>query len=121
MKSGGAGRTRTGESNSVGVATLAEPRAPRRGAAEGRDEALDCLAKTRAAYVREALAWAHTLIVWERYVTADTLRAHCPVPEGIDPRVVGAILNPRNFRSLGRTKTKRAGSHDRPIEMWGEK
>ena len=86
-----------------------------------RDEALDRLAETRGLWVSAATAEAHYLIRRDGYVTADTLRYECPVPAKVDARVVGAVLNPRNFRSLSRTKTKRPGSHYRPIEMWGEK
>lgn len=86
-----------------------------------RDEALDRLAKRRAVWCYHAQSRARIIIRQHGYVTADILRHEYPVPADIDARVLGAVLNPRNFRPLGPTQTKRPGSHYRPIQMWGEK
>ena len=83
-----------------------------------RDEAFDLLERTRAEWIARALTEARVLIARDGYVTTDSLRDVCPVPEGVDARVVGAVLNKRNFLDAGPTKTSRRTSHGRPISKW---
>ncbi len=86
-----------------------------------RDAALDQLAAARADWITWALAYAKQLIQRKGYVTADSLRLTWPVPDGVDARVVGAVLCERNFKRLGSTQTTRRESHYRPIGRWGRK
>ena len=83
-----------------------------------RDEAFDLLERTRADWIARALIEARVLIARDGYVTTDSLRDVCQVPEGVDARVVGAVLNRRNFLDAGPTKTSRRTSHGRPISKW---
>ena len=83
-----------------------------------RDEAFDRLERTRAEWIARALTEARALIARDGYVTTDSLRDVCQVPEGVDARVVGAVLNRRNFLDAGPTKTSRRTSHGRPISKW---
>ena len=86
-----------------------------------RDQALDLLERTRAAYIAEALEWAHGSVDGNGDVTADDIHEVYPVPAGIDPRVLGAVLNPRHFKLLGYQQSRRRVNHARRIAVWGKK
>ena len=83
-----------------------------------RDAALDALEQSRPAWVFRAKEAA----VWHAkeygYVTADTLRVLCPVPEGQDARIVGAVLKDKRLVKVSYTPTQRASSHARPIAVF---
>ena len=78
---GGAGRTRTGESRSVGAATLAEPRTPRRGAAEGRE--CGC-----PPWVLCCANWDGQILV---LVDEDAAAPHCGIDGVLAPYCVAVI------------------------------
>mgnify|MGYP003435503394 CR=1 len=49
------------------------------------------------------------------YVTADDVRKYLPMPDGVDPRVMGALFNRKSFRADGYVKSIRKECHNRPI------
>lgn len=52
-------------------------------------------------------------------VTIDDVRDHCPPPEGIDPRVMGAVFKPkRMWECVDYRKSWRRENHSRPIGIW---
>ena len=64
----------------------------------------------RAREVAEEL-WARS----HEPVTVNDIREVLPPPEGVDPRVFGAVLNRKRWRCIGYTQSDRKVSHARPI------
>lgn len=51
-------------------------------------------------------------------VTIDDVRAECPPPDGVDPRVMGAVFHPRsNWTCIGYARSKRSDCHNRPVAI----
>ena len=86
-----------------------------------RDQALDLLERTRATWIHVARGAAHQAIERFGEVSADDIHRIRPVPEGIDPRVMGAVLNRRRFRFIRYQPSRRPECHARPIAVWGAK
>ena len=86
-----------------------------------RDQALDALERTRGEYIAWAIVVAHNVIAEQGFVTADDIHEHCPPPADIDPRVIGAVLCPRNFFYVGTVTSRRAINHGRTIGVWRKK
>lgn len=52
----------------------------------------------------------------KRLVSIDEVRAHCSLPEKMDPRVFGAVFSEtKKWRKIGMAYSKRATCHHRPI------
>ena len=85
-----------------------------------RDEALALLERTRADYIKKARYEAWRVLLFNGEVSADDLHERCPVPAGIDPRVMGAVFRGR-FRILRYQPSRRAINHARIIPVWGKK
>ena len=51
-------------------------------------------------------------------VTVDNVRAYCPPPQDIDPRVMGAIFNTPDWEATGYIKSTRKTCHGRPIAQF---
>lgn len=53
------------------------------------------------------------------YVTVDQVRAVVPVPEDIEPRILGAVFYPRKEWQHSRAiNSHRRACHGRPIGVW---
>jgi hypothetical protein len=68
----------------------------------GRDSALARLEKARADYLVDARR--HAELLWKklrRPISVDDVRAVCPPPAGIDPRVMGAIFHRNAWTPIG--------------------
>jgi hypothetical protein len=72
------------------------------------------LEKARAAAVRLAK------LAGNAGITADDIHDVCPVPKGIDPRVLGGVFKPKELWELvGYQKSRRSKqNHGRPISIW---
>lgn len=83
-----------------------------------RDAALDLLEATRGEYLEHAREVA-TRIGQERgSCTVDDVRELAPPPEGIDPRVMGAIFRPREWEPGGWVQSRRRACHGRPVRVF---
>lgn len=50
-----------------------------------------------------------------RSVTVDNVREELPPPEGVDPRVMGAIFRTSDWEAVGFVNSRRRLCHNRPI------
>jgi hypothetical protein len=46
------------------------------------------------------------------------VRAACPPPSAVDPRVMGAIFNTPEWQKVGYCNSKRRACHKRPISIF---
>jgi hypothetical protein len=86
-----------------------------------RDVALAVLRSRRAALVRDLTRAAVRLALERGEVTADLVRAAVPIPEGIDPKVVGAAFGTVAEAGLcqrGYRASTRPVAHARPLAVW---
>lgn len=86
-----------------------------------RDQALDLLERTRAEWIEKARYEAWRVILFNGEVSADDIHKACPVPEGMDHRVMGAVFRGGHFRVLRYQPSRRAINHARIIPVWGAK
>ena len=82
---------------------------------ETAGEALAALENANAEYVAAARAVALQLGQGGAIVTVDDIRAICPPPEEIEPRVMGCILRRPTWVKTGYRDGARRTSHKRPI------
>lgn len=83
-----------------------------------RDAALDGLEARRASWIKWARYTAARIIQEKGWVTSDDVWKVCPVPDGINHKVMGAVFRPP-FRKLGEpVQTERRVAHARPIQRW---
>ena len=82
-----------------------------------REDALDLLEYTRVEYIEEARAVAKYLAK-HRSITINDVRERCPVPEGINPVVLGAVFRGDIWVKVGYQMSDRKVSHGRPIAQW---
>jgi len=85
------------------------------------EEAMDLLKSRRAGFISMArkaavqIASKHP----DRLVTIDDVRDKCPPPEGIDPRVMGAVFSERDtWEFVSFTRSARRACHHRPIQIF---
>ncbi len=84
----------------------------------GRDAALTLLERTRADWLYSARQCAEMVARLHGSVTADDIHQRCPIPEGIDRRVMGAVFKIPELVPDGYVQTKRACAHARPIRRF---
>ena len=83
---------------------------------ETKDEAIDALEVARADWLATARAVASKLGDQKPFVNVlDVRRAAPKLPDGIDPRVFGAIFRTPGWEFVTYRTVKRKTSHDRPI------
>jgi hypothetical protein len=82
-----------------------------------KQEAFDLFAITRQQYLASARAFMEHFAKDGRAVTVNDLIRHGPrLPEGLDPRVRGAVFAEMHvWERLGYVASNRATSHNRPI------
>jgi hypothetical protein len=51
-------------------------------------------------------------------VTIDEVREFCPPPDGVDPRVMGAVMQPREFQLIKFVESRRKACHGRHIGLF---
>jgi len=69
----------------------------------------------RAEWLEEARAVARRLGADGALVTVNDVRRLCPLPPGIDPRVMGAVFTKAEWVCVGYRRSSRATCHHRPI------
>jgi hypothetical protein len=74
--------------------------------------------ETQTQYIDDARAVARKLLNNRAYVTTDDVWAHCPPPRFINSKIMGQIFRSPDFKSIGWTRTRRASSHGRAIQMF---
>lgn len=81
-----------------------------------KDEALDALEVARAEWLAAARAWARIYASAGQIITINDVRRHGPpIPDGVDPRVAGAVFRGDDWVNLGYTTSNRKASHGRPV------
>src|SRR5438046_1221316 len=87
-----------------------------------RDVALDRLRTHREVLVRSMQVAFLKHLLDHGPDTSDAVRALVRIPEGIDPRVVGAavrgLAEAGVIRSVGRCKSRRSIAHSRMLDVW---
>lgn len=82
-----------------------------------RDEAFEAFEATRTQWLAAARAWARQYARGRDSITINDVRRYGPaIPEGVDPRVAGAVFRDTDqWERLGYTNSKRRTSHGRPV------
>lgn len=81
-----------------------------------KDEALDALEATRREWLDAARAWARAYASTGRAITINDVRRDGPaLPDGIDPRVCGAVFRGSEWINTGYVASARRLSHGRPV------
>jgi hypothetical protein len=88
---------------------------------EERDAVLALLERTRSEYLERARAAAEELAKKTRTVTIDDVRAVCPPPAGIDPRVLGSVFMKSRWVPVGFAQSARATCHARHVRVFVRK
>ena len=83
-----------------------------------RDDALDKLAAKRAAWLVQARVAARLVANARGWVCSDDVHRACPVPEGVNPVVMGTVFMASEWEPDGVVQTKRPVAHARPIRKW---
>ena len=85
---------------------------------ETKEEAIALLEQTRAEFLQDARQAALRLGKKQINVTIDDVRAVCPPPAGIDPRVMGAVFKSHLWKPVGHVASARAKCHRRPVALF---
>ena len=64
---------------------------------------------------------ARELGAYGKEVTSDDVHAKCPIPAGVDPRVMGAAFPKADWVRVRSVKSNRAVNHGRFISSWKRK
>lgn len=89
------------------------------------DSALERVEQDKQDYIQEALKAGRRLLKRREEITSADIKRYAPLPEDMEPRVVGAVM-----RKLAREydlyvseyrKTNDSRSHRRPIAVWRKK
>lgn len=85
-----------------------------------KQAAFDAMEMTRAEWLAAARAWLRQYARGGRIVTVNDLIAYGPpLPDGVDPRVRGAVFNEKGvWENLGYTRSFRRLSHGRPVAQF---
>lgn len=89
-----------------------------------RDEAIDAVGgvdpedEARQAWVAAAKVVAMHIARDCGSVTSDDVRLACPIPTGVDPRILGAVFKGLPLRRRGYRETQFRQAHGRPISVW---
>ncbi|MBP0492200.1 hypothetical protein [Roseomonas indoligenes] len=72
----------------------------------------------RAEWLAQARAHARLLGLGGRTVTINDVRAKCPPPEDVDPRVMGAVFQAKDWELLRHERSSRKTCHSRPVGVF---
>ena len=73
---------------------------------------------TRGEWIAQARAAARLLGLGGKPVTINDVRAKCPPPPDVDPRVMGAVFLARDWELLGYRGSARRACHGRPVGVF---
>lgn len=80
-----------------------------------RDRVLTALEEHRPDFIAAARMAAVEHARQFGVVTINDVRAKCPPPENVDPRVMGAVFRDKRFVKVGYENSSRSTCHARPI------
>lgn len=87
-----------------------------------RDAALAVLRIHRATLIRQCQRAAVLAALADGEVTADAVRAAVPIPDGINPKLVGAafrdLATAGVLERVGYVVSRRPAAHARPLSLW---
>ena len=93
-------------------------------AEQTKHEAIDRVAEGRADYIESAMQAARKHLARHPMISSAVIKEMTPVPEGVEPRVLGAVLRKlvkeENLVLLHYATTSDRRSHCRPIAVWGK-
>ena len=74
------------------------------------------------AYLSAAEAAGRKLLKRSARISSVDIAEACPIPEGVEPRVLGALMRRLSrelgLESVGYRRSGRKKNHDRPIAVW---
>jgi len=82
---------------------------------ETKEDAIAVLETSRGEYLAGARLTARILASQHEYITIDMVRDHCPPPQSIDGRIMGAVFSSSEWECVGYEPSKRKTCHKRPI------
>ncbi len=83
-----------------------------------KQEAFDLFEVHRAEWLAEARAAAEQIGRETGTCTADDVRTVCPIPDGIDGRVMGAVFRKSEWAAGEFVNSRRTACHKRPIRVF---
>jgi hypothetical protein len=81
-------------------------------------EVLPLFEAYRGDWLDDARATAFRLCSVRGEITIDDVRAVCPPPLDVDPRVMGAVMRPPEFEIVRYVKSARRECHNRPVAVF---
>jgi hypothetical protein len=89
-----------------------------------KNDAIDRVAQGREEYIAKAVTAAKRYLLRNSTINSSIIRNLAPIPSGVEPRVLGAVLRrvikESNLRLLEYRATSDRRSHCRPIAIWGK-
>lgn len=80
--------------------------------------ALAAFEEARPDWLSLARVCARRLCLRYGTATIDDVRAACPPPDDIDPRIMGAVFHTADFKAVGFINSTRRTCHKRPIRVF---
>lgn len=78
----------------------------------------ECFQTDKMQWLANARAAARRIAREKGTVTIDEVRECCPPPAGVDPRVMGAVMQPREFQMIKFVESRRKACHGRHIGLF---
>jgi hypothetical protein len=69
-------------------------------------------------WIARARAAARNIAAGKGEITIDDVRAVCPPPDGVDPRIMGAVFQKNQFVRVGIAVSERRACHGRMIGVF---
>jgi len=82
------------------------------------DEVLPLFEGSRSEWLGQARAVARQLGQGGRIVTINDVRAQCPPPADVDPRIMGAVFLSKDWQLLSHERSSRRVCHNRPVGLF---
>lgn len=86
---------------------------------KAKESALDTLEASRRPWLERAREAASNLYNELRQpISVVDVRAVCPPPEDVDPRVFGAVFRAPRWKKVGYASSARVACHNRPVALF---
>jgi len=93
-------------------------------AKQAKADAIDRVAQGREEYIATAVTAAKRHLLKNSTINSSVIRDLAPIPKGVEPRVLGAVLRriirESNLHLVEYRSTNDRRSHCRPIAIWGK-
>ena len=93
-------------------------------AKQAKTDAIDRVAQGREEYIATAVMAAKRHLLKNSTINSSIIRNLAPIPKGVEPRVLGAVLRriikESNLHLVEYRATSDRRSHCRPIAIWGK-